>query len=270
MKKLGFAGNLGAAFATVLASSSVVVSSAEAATFAFSKTSVSFANFNQFPQSQDTFSVANTNTVATLGQVTATSDANAIFSAQTLEAGNFTFSQVAGDGLFYSGEAVSEARVVGNFFIPTTANHQVFTFDFTASLNLETTIDKPGIESANALAGIAFFIYAGSNPDTLSLVDFFTIAGQLDTDGDGDFLESDNTSSVIFRNKALSSLFGGLQETATATFKGSYQRAFDAGTYISLVETKASAANVQAVPEPSTLLAVLVSGAVGAVLKRWR
>lgn len=268
MKKLGFASNLLFALASVVAGSGVAISNAKAATFALSEADVVLFNFNQTPQTQDAFSITDTETTAILGEVTAATDANAIFSAQPVEAGNFTFSQVFGEGLVYSGEAISEARVVGNFFIPRHASNSSFSFDFVANLNLETSVDDPTIESASAIADIALLVFAGSNPDSLTLVDFFTVAGFLNAAKDGDFLKTDSSSSVIFNHKTLSPIFGGLQETATASFNASYQRTFNSGTYVTLVETKASVASAQAVPEPSTMLAALSASGLGVALKR--
>lgn len=267
MKLFSLTQTLLTACVSAIATSVLFGASAEAATFAFSRSEVIFGNFNLTPESQTTSTNTNTNTVAINGVVTANSDAEAVFLPEPPVGGNFSVSQVSGQGAEYTGVAQSLARVIGLFLMPQDANG-VFKFDFSAGLILETAIDDPSFEQATANGTVEFAIFAGADPTALSLVDSFTLAGGLNSAAGSDFLTKDKTANLLVSQPVFSKLFGGLNESAIAVIEGSYERTFDVGTYISLVETKINAANAQAVPEPATILATALAGATGVVLKR--
>ena len=256
------------AIAPIVASSVMVAPAANAATLALSDASAAFTQFSLIPESQEVYTNTDTNTIATDGEVSANSDAEALFFATPPAAANFSFTQVEGNGARYRGVAFSQAKVLGNFFIPQDAKDKAFSFDFALNLSLFAEIDDATFESANAIGAIAFWIYGGSDPDNLSLLDFLTVKGMVNTPNNNDGLEFDQTANITLANKTLSSNFGGLQESATASINGSYHRLFEGETYITLVEAKSNEASAEAVPEPTTTLAALISGAIGWVLKR--
>jgi hypothetical protein len=268
MKLFKFTQKLLTACVPAIATSVLFGASAEAATFAFSRAEVIFGDFNLAPESQATSTNTNTNTVAIDGVVTANSDAEAVFLPEPPVGGNFSVSQVTGKGAEYSGEAQSLARVVGLFLIPQDATSGVFKFNFSAGLILETAIDDPSLEQTTANGTVEFAIFAGSDPTALSLVDSFTLAGGLNSANGSDFLTKSKTVSLSVSQPVFSTLFGGLNESAIAVIDGSYERTFDVGTYITVVETKINDANAQAVPEPATILATALAGTTGVVLKR--
>jgi hypothetical protein len=268
MTNLRLAGKWLVMVAPVVASSVMLSPAANAATFALSEASAALTQFNWIPESQEVFTGADTNTIATNGEVSADSEAEAEFFATPPNATNFSFSQVAGNGTEYQGFAASQAQVLGSFFIPQDAKDKAFSFDFALNLNLFTEIDDATVESANAIGAIAFWVYGGSDPNNLSLLDFLTVKAFVNTAGNNDALEFDKTANITLTNNLLSSNFGGLQESAKASINGSYRRLFDGETYLTLVEAKSNAASAEAVPEPTTALAALISGAIGWVLKR--
>ncbi len=256
------------AIAPIVASSVMGAPAANAATFALSDASVAFTQFSVIPELQEVFTKTDTNTIAVDGEVSANSDAEAVFFATPPEAANFSFGEVVGDGAEYRGLATSQARVLGRFFIPQDAKDQAFSFDFSLNLSLFAEIDDATFESASAFGAIAFGVYGGSDPDNLTLLDFLTVTGIVNTAGNKDSLEFDQTTNITLGNKTLSSNFGGLQESASASINGSYHRLFESETYITLIEAKSNEASAEAVPEPTTALAALISGAIGWALKR--
>ncbi len=278
MTNLRFTGRWFAMLAPVVASSVMITPAASAATFALSEASAEFTRFNVIPEFQEVSTNTDTQTIATNGEVFSDSDAEALFFATPPQAANFSFSQVDGDGLDYRGTAASQAQVLGSFFIPQDAKDKAFSFDFALNLNLSTEIDDATFESANAIGAIAFWIYGGSDPNNLSLLDFLTVKALVNTANNNDSLEFDQSANITLANNTLSSNFGGLQESANAAIKGSYYRLFEGATYITLIEAKSNtasnqasdAASAEAVPEPTTALAAAISGAIGWLLKRKR
>lgn len=262
------------ALAPIAASAVGFAPAANAATFALSEASAKFTQFSLIPESQEVLTNTDTQTIATDGEVSANSDAEAVFFATPPEAANFSFSEVEGDGADYRGVAASQAKVIGNFFIPQSAKDKSFSFDFSLNLSLFSAIDDATFESANATGAIAFWIYGGSDPNNLSLLDFLTVKAFVNTPNNNDGLEFGKTANVTLTNNILSSNFGGLQESADASINGFYHRLFKGETYLQLVEAKSNEASNQAsaeaVPEPATTLAALISGAIGWLLKRRR
>lgn len=254
----------------IVASAVVFAPGVNAATFALSEASAAFTQFSLIPESQEVFTNTNTKTIAIDGEVSANSDAEAVFFATPPEAANFSFSEVEGEGAEYRGVATSQAKVLGSFFIPQAAKDKAFSFDFSLNLSLFTEVDDATFESANAIGTIAFWIYGGSDPNNLSLLDFLTVEGIVSTANNNDTLKFNQTANIILANNTLSSNFGGLQESAQASISGSYHRLFQGETYITLVEAKSNEASAEAVPEPTTTFAALISGAIGWALKRRR
>ncbi len=250
--------------APAIASSILAASPSQAATFAFSEGDVEFTKFSQSPLTVGTEADTNTLTIVKDGAANAFADAQANFLVAPAKAFNSSFSKTFGAGIDYLGLAESEATVLGNFVVePGTP----FSFDFTAFLNLETFIDGLPRENATASGDISLFLI---DTDNGSILDAFSLVGNLTTKGDDDYLiafsESENfTLSNPFKDYN----FGGKQEFATAYLQGVFQRSFDSQTNLSLVEVKRNQARaIATVPEPSSSLALLFCGGViGVALK---
>lgn len=247
---------------SLLVGSTVLSTPSRAATFASSTAEFSFSDFSQSPfetvTSTDTDSVAR----AIDGVVEADSDANASFKVvRSPFARNSFFNEASGEGVDYEGFAESEASILGSFSV---AANSTFSFDFSGFLKLLTEIDNIATESANAFGGIAFGLFDVTNPDVSPLeLDFFELFGNLNTPGDGDFLEFNTSEFVALGPLNRSTNFGGNEEAAIASITGSYRRYFERDTVITLFEIKQGAATVNSqpeqvsVPEPSSIVALM-------------
>lgn len=191
---------------------------------------------------------------------------------------NVALSVAAGDdGNNYFGRAESYSTVLGDFFV--TAGN-IFSFDFVASLLLETKIERPNVESAHAAGEASFAVYGGTKSHSLSLLDTFTLTGALSTLGEDDSLTQSQPSSALKFKSVFNQAFGGQNEFVDVFTEGSYDRTFDADTYLQLVEVKTSEACVatadsgrgckQSVPEPTSVLALIAPllGLTGLSLKK--
>jgi hypothetical protein len=263
-------------FATPLfASSAVALAPAEAATLALSTGQATLFNFSRSPDAGTSFADTDTDTDALGGRVNATANANANLLAEPPIGTNETFSRVVGESVIgestdYFGFADSQAEVIGSFLIPGSTGKQQFSFDFVGTLRLLTEIDDAHTESAQARGSIAFFLFDDTRPGERRLIDFFTVSGNLDTPGQDDELEARSSRNFTFAEKSLNRKFGGLQEAAIADIQGSYARTFELPTRLTLIEAKSNFATAEAVPEPSTMAAIAVSGVLGTIWKRRR
>ncbi|MBO3464357.1 hypothetical protein G7B40_002445 [Aetokthonos hydrillicola Thurmond2011] len=261
---LGFAKRILLLVTPLVSSSVLAPSSSQAATLASSVGQLQFPTFSQSPVDVGTGVSTNTLTTARNGLAIATSQATASFIATPPEASNFSISEAFGQGRDYLAQAESQATVLGDFVVD--AGKQ-FSFDFAAQLNLKTSIDNPPQENARASGDISFVLL---DRDTNSVLDFFTLVGNLNTEGGGDFLATQKSNDINLSILSKDSNFGGQQEFATASVKGSVQRSFDRQTNLALVEVKRNRAEVRA-PEPSTRLALLLgAGLVSVALKSRR
>ncbi len=251
--------------ATPMVASSLLASTpSQAASLALSKSEVKFTDFNQ-SLSVEPIVISNSDTFtnAIKGTVDAKANAEANFyNTPKPSASNFAFSQASGEGEKYFGIAKSFAQVIGDFAIEA---NQSFSFNFTSDLNLQTAIDNPLLENAIASGETSFALF---DIDNQSLVDYFSVLGNLNTAGNGDSLELQNTDNISFSRQSQEKIFGGNQELAEAFFQGSYQRTFTNKTNLRLIEVKANQARVATVPEPSNLASFLVAGLIVVTLKR--
>jgi len=239
----------------------VATSPTLAATLASSEARVNLENFSHNPLGVETFTDTDTQAIATTGQVTADADANALFITDGLElptqAYNTSFSTVQGEGSGYFGRAQSLAALIGyNFMV---GANETFSFDFAAVLGLQTSIDSPKFEQANAEGEISLQLFDSTDSNNWRPLDFLTVSGKLVSLGEGDFLDANESASITFNpnQTSLKRSFGGNQELATASVEGKFSRRFDSLTYLTLVEAKTNRAIVQAVPESSNLVALL-------------
>ena len=235
-----------------------------AATLGNSEATVKINDFSHDPSDVLILAQTYSNAVASNGSVVAEADNALTVGNDPFFAKNISFSRTNGDGSEYSGLAQSTAAIIGyNFLID---KGETFSFNFKAALNLETSIDNPQFESANATGNISFKLYETSNLDNWMLLDSFTLSGNLATMSNNDYLNYENSNSFTLNpsKTALETSFGEQQETAQASTQGIFSRTFDVLSNLTLVEAKTNQAEVNAnrgsvsVPEPSNMLGLLL------------
>ncbi|MGI2901828.1 hypothetical protein [Tolypothrix sp. VBCCA 56010] len=251
--------------ATPMVASSVLASTpSQAASLALSKSEVKFTDFNQ-SLSAEPIVISNTDTFTNANKGTVDAKANAeatFYNTPKPSASNFAFSQGSGKGEKYFGIAKSFAQVIADFAIEA---NQSFSFNFTSDLNLLTAIDNPQLENAIATGTTSFALF---DIDNHSVVDYFSVVGNLNTAANGDSLELQNTDNISFSRQSQEKIFGGNEELANAYFEGYYQRTFTDKINLRLIEFKANQASVATVPEASNVASFLVAGLIGVALKR--
>jgi hypothetical protein len=239
--------------APLAASSAIASLPSQAATLAFSQSTVDFSNFSQSPNVTDTFTDTDTLVISTGGNALASAIAEAQFTVFPPVASNITNSTTTGEGIGYSGQAISEARIIGQFLVETQ-----FSFDFQATLNLATAIDDASFETAEAFGALGFSLLDSSNPNAPVLIDQFSLLGSLPKLDNSDvFRLQPGNHIVLGGSTTLQTTSGEKSESAEALITGFYQRSFASPTSITLVENKFNQANVQSVPDPSTVLGTL-------------
>ncbi|MFB2771774.1 hypothetical protein ACE1AT_21135 [Pelatocladus sp. BLCC-F211] len=267
----------------IVASSVVASSPSQAASLAFAQEELNFTNFSQSFGIIDRQNQANTNAS------TFSDDATVLTINQQVQT-DFTFtppqaytqvglSLANGQGTSYFGTADTFGGIVGNFDIDA---GNLFSFDFTAYLNLGTSIDDSSQENAKAIGDISFLLFdtsyieptnisdfvanvlSGKQSINTNPLDYFSLTANINTAGDNDFLTYQNSQNVSLLNELDASNFGGNQETAGALISGSYQRSFDNKTNLTLVAVRKSQVKVAA-PEPSTYVGSILFFGLGAI-----
>ncbi|NJP10807.1 MAG: PEP-CTERM sorting domain-containing protein [Leptolyngbyaceae cyanobacterium RU_5_1] len=248
--------------APLITSSAIVLSpnQANAATLALSENHIEFSGFNFSPESTGTFTNTNATVVSNSEFVRADANALAFLSSNPPRGESFSIAQVLGDGAEYAGLATGEASLVGQFSV-----QNQFSFNFKALLNLKTFVDDSATETARAGGELFFALFADN--DLGNPIDVFSVRGFLDTPGNQDNFGL-NVGSNVSLSQNLNGSFGGNTESIFALFQGSYQRAFDAPKQLTLVQGQFSSASTAAVPEPTTIVGVLLTGVAGMALKR--
>lgn len=253
-------------FATpLLAGSAISITPCQAATLAFSEGQAIFSNFNTIPLSTDTDTNTNALVVSGDGNVGAFADATAFFNVAPPLILNTSITQIEGQSGEYLGLAQSQSEVIGRFFV-----EDLLSFNFLANLNLLAAVDDPAMESASALAALTFLVFDSTNLSNPILLDQFTFTGSLNAVGDRFAPVASASSDSILFSLFQNSQFEDTFAVSEAFVEGVYRRSFDNPTFVTLVEAKVNQATAEAVPEPSTILAIAVGGATGAVLKRRR
>ncbi len=249
--------------APILASSVLGVSPSKAATFAYSEGNFFFSEFSQNPSNVAT--ITDTLAIGEELMVDAIALAEAEFIVTPPQASNSSLSVAFGESQDYLVVAESEASVIGNFDIDANTN---FSFNFSGDLELATSIDNPPKENARASGDISFALIDIQNSNVL---EFFNLVGNIATEGDNDFVTLQKSDNITLSEKLIAPGFGGLQEFLAVSVEGSFESHFAKETTLALVEVKRNRAEVKAVPEASSSLALLVSsGLIGVVLKRRR
>jgi hypothetical protein len=247
--------------APLVTSSILAASPSLAATFASSEGGFQLDNLSHSPMAVSTLAEAKSVALAPNSQVTAEAEAAALFidvpDAPSPVAGNENRSVVFGEGSNYLGLAESFSAVIAYDFV--IEADELFSFDFSTFLGLETSIDSPKFERASASGEVTFEIYDSTDTDNLRLLDFFTFSGTIATPGSADFIDFTNSANVEIAGATSSTVFGGTEESAFAEVEGEYSRHFDSLTYLTLVESKTNQAVVQT-PESSSLVGLLAFG----------
>jgi len=243
----------------------IAVSPVHAATLASSEAQVKITNYSHQPLDILPFTLTNTFTNATQGQVTANADAHAEFiqpENSLPNSFNSSWSRTSGQGKDYLGVAESTAGIIlYNFEV---GANEDFSFDFNTLLNLKTAIDDPTFEQASATGNILYQLYEHENGNIL---DFFTVSGHLNTLGFGEGIDIQNSQNFQWGFKEpLDTKFGGQSEVVNASLVGHYSQHFDNLTYLTLVEVKSNQASVKA-PEPSPAFALICFCLIGSLYK---
>jgi hypothetical protein len=260
---------------SMLAGSAIATAPASAASFAEVEGGFLFENFSQDATSGSSITDTSTFTFGDNSGAVAISEADALFITEPAEAQNLISSSAFGAGTNFFALAESEAKVIGNFLIdvPETSESEAsaFSFDFSGFLTLFTGIDEP-FESASAEAGISFALLDITDGEPI-LLDSFDLFGDINTPGDEEGISLFKSDYVFLDqdNSGINENLGGSEEWAIAFVSGSYERYFQQDTILSLVEIKYGKASVAAdVPEPSSLIALLLVGGSGLACLRKR
>lgn len=275
----------------VIATSLLASSPTLAATFAGSFGELTFTNFNQekaaFEAINDANALAETNADDSIADFRNFSETNA--EPSPLEIFNIAESLAFGEGSSYKASAETMPRYFANFDVK---RNETLSFDFTTIIDLEASIDKPGVESANASGDIAFYVLDTTGISTESRFDFlnstqldsnqisqnrileyFTLAAKIDALGKIDFFNNAQSKNIV-----LSSDFsysdveqvgdlGRSRAISTSVFEGSVERFFDQDRNVTLLAFKNTKSNVK-VPEPRTSLwSVLLAGLISLGMK---
>ncbi len=188
---------------------------------------------------------------------------------QPLSASTSALSQAFGNTKGYSGTAKTQAKIIGNFDVDA---GKVFSFEFSATLDLQTRIAAPKVEKAKASGDISFKLFDTTDipqqnlPDFLvsllsddtnnkiqkSSLDFFSMTGNLNTPGNNDSITKEKSHNVTIINEDKQFTVGGTQELAKSSVKGSLKRSFVKKTNLTLIALRRSQAIVTSSEHPNT------------------
>jgi hypothetical protein len=220
---------------------SAIAAPSQASSFAGSGALVNLDEFSLAPETTDT--VTDTQTLAVLGQVITTANADAQFrSAPPAQATNRTLSTAQGSGNLYQGQASSFAGVSGLFKVN---KSETFSFNFLALLGLNASVDNPQSEQARASGKILFNLFDNR---TNRLLDSFSLLSQLSSDQPFNLVNSLTASSHWNFNQSVDQ--NGSSGDFISSITGQYSRQFDSDEEIRLEGFQENVAEVRAVPEP--------------------
>jgi hypothetical protein len=258
----------------LLTTSVLLTSPSQAATFSSSQGTLDIFNLSENFSTTESQNLGNVSAVANGGVVNAQNiKAVANVIPDPLEVFTSATSVTSGDSKDYFGTADATAKVIGNFNVDA---GKLFSFNFASGLDLETQIDNPPTENASASGKLSFLLLDTSNVPQSNLrnflsnllsntsnsiptnaLDYFSLSGNLNTLGNGDFITSQKSQDITFTNENKDFSFGGTQEFATDFIEGSLQRSFDRKANLTLVALRFTQSRVVA-PEPSLNLALLL------------
>lgn len=172
-------------------------------------------------------------------------------------------SQVFGDSKDNSGIAKTQATIVINFDV---AAGKVFSFEFSATLDIQTRIRELKVENAHASGDVSFRLFDTSDIPKQNLknflssllsqdtntsikkspLDFFSFAENLNSFGNNDSDSYQKSQNVTVFNGDKKFVVGGTQEFAKHSVKGSFKRSFAKATNLTLIALRRSEAKVTA------------------------
>ncbi|MGB3637506.1 MAG: hypothetical protein WBA39_08010 [Rivularia sp. (in: cyanobacteria)] len=270
----------------LVATSMLASSPALAATFAGSFGELTFTNFNRentaFEAINDANASAETNSDDSVADFNNFSRTNA--EPTPLDISNVADSLVYGEGSSYDAFAETMPRFFANFDV---SRNDTLSFDFTTILDLEASVDKPGVETANAASDIAFYLLDTTGistenrfnflnstqlePSQISqnnILEYFTLAANIDAVGRIDFFNNTKSPNINltsdFSNYSVEEIndLGRSRAISTSLIEGSVERFFEEDRNITLLAFKNTKSNVK-VPEPGTSFwSVLFAGLI--------
>ncbi len=273
-----------------IATSMLATSPALAATFAGSFGELTFTNFNRentaFEAINDANAFAETKSDDSRADFKNFSRTNA--EPTPLDISNIAESLVFGEGSSYDASAETMPRFFANFDV---SRNDTLSFDFTTILDLEASVDKPGVETASAAGDIAFYLLdtTGISPEDRfdllnstqldpsqigqnNILEFFTLAANIDALGKNNFFKNTNSQNINltsnFSNYSVEEINNlGRKAISTSLFEGSVQRYFEQDRNVTLLAFKNTKSNVK-VPESGTSLwSVIFAGLITLVTK---
>lgn len=269
----------------VVATSMLATSPALAATFAGSFGELTFTNFNRENTAFEAINDANASAVTNSDDSVAEFDNFSRTNAEPspLDISNVAESLVFGEGASYHAFAETMPRFFANFDV---SRNDTVSFDFTSILDLEASVDKPGVETATAAGDIAFYLLdtTGISPENQfdflnstqldsdrisqnNILEYFTLAANIDALGKTDFFNNTNSQNINLTNDFSISYaeevndLGRSRAFSTSLFEGSVERFFEQDTNVTLLAFKNTKSNVK-VPDKTSFWSVLFAGLI--------
>lgn len=256
---------------TITSSFAIGATPALSATFSSSAAFLRLEEFNILPQNPDADS--NREAIAFSGDSESIAEADAdgtlfvsLEATQRVIESDFV-SSVTGSGRDYFSVGVAESFASSSFFV---SANETLSFDFTASLSLENTIESTSDASVNSFGNLYFALFDDVN--NLSLGSFEAIANldsNLAANIDNDFVFAESNLDVEITSFAKEEIFNGDRELASIDIAGNIQHTFIEATQARLqVETfniscaqapKVSNPCFQKVPEFNSIKALLIT-----------
>lgn len=199
-----------------------------------------------------------------------------------LDISNVAESLVFGEGPSYTASATTSPRFFANFDVK---RNDTLSFDFGAFLDLNASVDQPGVEYASAAGDISFYLLDTTgtsadqrldflnstqfNPNQIgqnNILDSFTLAASIDAVGQDNFINNTSSGNISFRSNSGLSSFGptdggnGSEAVKSSSVEGSLNRSFKKDRNVTLLAFKNTKSNTK-VPEPENILgSVLFAG----------
>ncbi|MEM9927023.1 MAG: hypothetical protein AAF915_25320 [Cyanobacteria bacterium P01_D01_bin.50] len=262
-----------------------------AATFAASFSELTFTNFNReyiaFEAINDSDSSADTNADDSIADFQNSSTTNAEPSQE--EIFNVAESLVSGEGSSYNARAETMPRFFANFDV---SRNDTLSFDFTTIIDLEASVDKPGVETASAAGDIAFYLLdtTGTSPENRfdllnstqldsnlisqnKILEYFTLAANIDALGRIDLINNTKSPNIDISSdfnhysvEVINNL-GRSRAISTSLFDGSVERFFEEDRNITLLAFKNTKSNVKVPESGNSLWSVLFAGLMTLIIK---
>ncbi|MGD1911138.1 MAG: hypothetical protein ACFB2X_09855 [Rivularia sp. (in: cyanobacteria)] len=266
-------------------------SPASAATFAASFGELAFTNFNRentaFEAINDANTSAITNSDDSIADFQNSSTTNAEASGE--EIFNVAESIVLGEGSSYEALAETMPRFFANFDV---SRNDTLSFDFTTIIDLEASIDKPGVETASAAGDIAFYLLdtTGTSPENRfdllnstqldpnqisqnKILEYFTLAASIDALGRTDIINHTKSENIDISSdfshysvEVINNL-GKSRAISTSMNEGSVERFFEDDRNITLLAFKNTKSNVKVPESGNSLWSILFAGLMSLVIK---